>query len=158
ALVPRPIGPRRQDGDPHLREARRAPRRRLPPPALRGPPRTVEARRPAAHGGEGREAERPARLHDDPARRGAPRRRPGRVRDHPPVHGVRQVAGDPARRRQLQGHRPLLHLLLMLTLLAAVLLALQEKNDPAFAPVTDDPKLPRVLLIGDSISIGYTIP
>jgi acyl-CoA thioesterase-1 len=26
----------------------------------------------------------------------------------------------------------------------------------AFAPVTDDPKLPRVLLIGDSISIGYT--
>ena len=46
----------------------------------------------------------------------------------------------------------------MLTLLATVLLALQEKNDPAFAPVTDDPKLPRVLLIGDSISIGYTIP
>ena len=46
----------------------------------------------------------------------------------------------------------------MLCLLATVLLALQEKNDPAFAPVTDDPKLPRVLLIGDSISIGYTIP
>lgn len=39
-----------------------------------------------------------------------------------------------------------------------LLLALQEKNDPAFAPVADDPKLPRVLLIGDSISIGYTIP
>jgi acyl-CoA thioesterase-1 len=37
-------------------------------------------------------------------------------------------------------------------------LALQEKNDPAFAPVTDDPRLPRVLLIGDSISIGYTVP
>ena len=32
-----------------------------------------------------------------------------------------------------------------------------EKN-PAFAPVTDDPKLPRVLLLGDSISIGYTVP
>ncbi len=31
-------------------------------------------------------------------------------------------------------------------------------NEPAFAPVTDDPKLPRVLLIGDSISIGYTLP
>lgn len=30
--------------------------------------------------------------------------------------------------------------------------------DPAYAPVTDDPKLPRVLLIGDSISIGYTVP
>ena len=31
------------------------------------------------------------------------------------------------------------------------------KPDPAFAPVVDDPKLPRVLLIGDSISIGYTV-
>ena len=29
--------------------------------------------------------------------------------------------------------------------------------NPAFAAVTDDPKLPRVLLIGDSISIGYTL-
>lgn len=29
---------------------------------------------------------------------------------------------------------------------------------PAYAPITDDPKLPRVLLIGDSISIGYTLP
>jgi lysophospholipase L1-like esterase len=32
----------------------------------------------------------------------------------------------------------------------------KKKIDPAFAPVVDDPKLPRVLLIGDSISIGYT--
>ena len=31
-------------------------------------------------------------------------------------------------------------------------------RNPAFARVTDDPKLPRVLLIGDSISIGYTVP
>jgi acyl-CoA thioesterase-1 len=30
--------------------------------------------------------------------------------------------------------------------------------DPAFANVEDDPNLPRVLLIGDSISIGYTVP
>jgi acyl-CoA thioesterase-1 len=30
--------------------------------------------------------------------------------------------------------------------------------DPALAPVTDVPGLPRVLLIGDSISIGYTLP
>ena len=30
--------------------------------------------------------------------------------------------------------------------------------DPAMAPITDDPKLPRVLIIGDSISIGYTLP
>ena len=33
-----------------------------------------------------------------------------------------------------------------------------RRPDPAFALVTDDPKLPRVLLIGDSISIGYTLP
>ena len=31
-------------------------------------------------------------------------------------------------------------------------------REPAFEPVTNDPKLPRVLLIGDSISIGYTVP
>ena len=30
--------------------------------------------------------------------------------------------------------------------------------DPAFAKVEDVPGLPRVLLIGDSISIGYTVP
>jgi acyl-CoA thioesterase-1 len=30
--------------------------------------------------------------------------------------------------------------------------------DPALAPITDVPGLPRVLLIGDSISIGYTLP
>jgi len=34
----------------------------------------------------------------------------------------------------------------------------QKQPDPAFAPVKDDPTLPRVLLIGDSISIGYTVP
>lgn len=31
------------------------------------------------------------------------------------------------------------------------------KKDTPMSPVTDDPKLPRVLLIGDSISIGYTV-
>lgn len=30
--------------------------------------------------------------------------------------------------------------------------------DPALAPVADTPGLPRVLLLGDSISIGYTLP
>jgi len=30
--------------------------------------------------------------------------------------------------------------------------------NPAYAQITDDPSLPRVLLIGDSISIGYTLP
>jgi hypothetical protein len=46
-------------------------------------------------------------------------------------------------------------LFLMLLLGASVLLA---QSSPAFAPVTDAPGLPRVLLIGDSISIGYTVP
>src|SRR4051812_8323674 len=34
----------------------------------------------------------------------------------------------------------------------------KPKPNPAFAEVKDDPSLPRVLLIGDSISIGYTVP
>lgn len=33
-----------------------------------------------------------------------------------------------------------------------------QEPDPAFRPVADAPGLPRVLLIGDSISIGYTLP
>ena len=32
----------------------------------------------------------------------------------------------------------------------------EKKNDPAMAGVTDQPGLPRVMLIGDSISLGYT--
>ncbi|HYG74626.1 MAG TPA: SGNH/GDSL hydrolase family protein [Planctomycetota bacterium] len=54
-------------------------------------------------------------------------------------------------------------LLLILSLLAGSLaFAADPQPDrspksPAFKPVTDDPKLPRVLLIGDSISIDYTI-
>jgi len=36
--------------------------------------------------------------------------------------------------------------------------ARKRRVPPAFQPVTDDPALPRVLLIGDSISIGYTLP
>lgn len=35
--------------------------------------------------------------------------------------------------------------------------AAKRAPDPAFAPVQDDPSLPRVLLVGDSISIGYTV-
>lgn len=33
-----------------------------------------------------------------------------------------------------------------------------KKPNPIFAPVEDNPNLPRVLLIGDSISMGYTLP
>ena len=36
--------------------------------------------------------------------------------------------------------------------------AKRKPRNPVFAPVADDPALPRVLLIGDSISIGYTVP
>jgi arylsulfatase A-like enzyme/lysophospholipase L1-like esterase len=35
--------------------------------------------------------------------------------------------------------------------------AAKKEPDPAMAPIVDDPQLPRVLLIGDSISIGYTL-
>ncbi|MHC4536349.1 MAG: alpha/beta hydrolase, partial [Planctomycetota bacterium] len=34
----------------------------------------------------------------------------------------------------------------------------QKRVNPVFAPIEDDPSLPRILLIGDSISIGYTLP
>jgi len=34
----------------------------------------------------------------------------------------------------------------------------QSRVNPVFVPIEDDPSLPRVLLVGDSISIGYTLP
>jgi len=34
----------------------------------------------------------------------------------------------------------------------------RAKVNPVMQPIEDDPALPRVLLIGDSISIGYTLP
>ncbi len=40
----------------------------------------------------------------------------------------------------------------------SVALFAQDAVRPEFAPVRDRPDLPRVLLIGDSISIGYTLP
>jgi len=42
--------------------------------------------------------------------------------------------------------------------LSRLILCGQQSPDPAFAEVKDDPRLPRVLVIGDSISIGYTLP
>src|SRR6185436_1919626 len=63
------------------------------------------------------------------------------------------------------------HLLALATLIGFVLSGLTQTQpatpkaaqkaapkEPSFERVTDDPKLPRVLLIGDSISMGYTIP
>src|ERR1041385_2237813 len=51
---------------------------------------------------------------------------------------------------------------LAIGILIACFAAAAQTNDfgpqsPAFATVTDQPGLPRVLLIGDSISIGYTV-
>ncbi len=34
----------------------------------------------------------------------------------------------------------------------------KPKQDPALTDIADDPALPRVLIIGDSVSIGYTLP
>ena len=52
--------------------------------------------------------------------------------------------------------------LLLLPALAALLSAATPRPpsppQPALAPIEDTPGLPRVLLIGDSISIGYTLP
>src|ERR1043165_1941856 len=42
--------------------------------------------------------------------------------------------------------------------LMAVLAGAAPAPDPAYAPIAEDPRLPRVLLIGDSISVGYTLP
>jgi len=46
---------------------------------------------------------------------------------------------------------------LLFGLLLSVSISAQPKKG-ALAPIKDDPRLPRVLLIGDSISIGYTLP
>jgi lysophospholipase L1-like esterase len=43
-------------------------------------------------------------------------------------------------------------------LLCLALTGWAQRPDPSLAPIKDDPKLPRVLLIGDSISMGYTVP
>lgn len=56
-------------------------------------------------------------------------------------------------------HR-LLRLMLLLSLAAGTAHAQQPKKpeSPILAPVEDVPGLPRVLIIGDSISMGYTLP
>ena len=51
-----------------------------------------------------------------------------------------------------------MRIILCVTALLLTLPVKAQKKKGPLAPVTDDPKLPRVLLIGDSISIGYTLP
>lgn len=50
--------------------------------------------------------------------------------------------------------------LALITSVAAAQQATRAKRrpNPAYAKIEDDPNLPRVLLLGDSISIGYTLP
>ncbi|MBI5693785.1 MAG: SGNH/GDSL hydrolase family protein [Verrucomicrobia bacterium] len=52
----------------------------------------------------------------------------------------------------------LLASLALLPVAAADAAKAKPAPDPALAPIVDVPGLPRVLLIGDSISIGYTLP
>src|SRR5690348_9575868 len=49
-------------------------------------------------------------------------------------------------------------LLVVALLVGAVGWPAQAAPHPSLVDVPDDPKLPRVLLIGDSISMEYTIP
>jgi acyl-CoA thioesterase-1 len=46
---------------------------------------------------------------------------------------------------------------MLLCLLGATAFA-QAQIEPVYAPVAEQPGLPRVLIIGDSISVGYTLP
>ena len=50
------------------------------------------------------------------------------------------------------------HFILTLCALATVALAQDTAKPDVLAPIQDEPGLPRVLLIGDSISKGYTLP
>jgi acyl-CoA thioesterase-1 len=46
----------------------------------------------------------------------------------------------------------------ILVLLSGALAWSQPAPNPVYAPITEQPGLPRVLIIGDSISVGYTLP
>lgn len=46
----------------------------------------------------------------------------------------------------------------ILMLLSGTLAMSQATPDPVYAPIAEQPGLPRVLIIGDSISVGYTLP
>jgi len=54
--------------------------------------------------------------------------------------------------------RPLSVVLIHAAFVLATFSASAQTPNPAYAPVTDTPGLPRVLLVGDSISVSYTLP
>src|SRR4051812_34806438 len=70
------------------------------------------------------------------------------------------LQGIPMQTRRFTVSIPLLLILLTANVPAAAqtTAATTTPVDPSFIDVPDDPKLPRVLLIGDSISMGYTLP
>jgi len=49
-------------------------------------------------------------------------------------------------------------IVLVMLVVALVNVDAQQKKNPVFEQIQDNPALPQVLLIGDSISIGYTLP
>jgi len=54
--------------------------------------------------------------------------------------------------------RSIATILVCIGLIPGILTTAEAKDASPFSPIKDDPALPRVLLIGDSISIGYTLP
>ncbi|MCX7011823.1 MAG: SGNH/GDSL hydrolase family protein [Candidatus Sumerlaeota bacterium] len=85
-----------------------------------------------------------------------------------PDAGGQASRGGEAPAKSFTGERDLGALVLEpLSLTLAIIPNQDPPDDPpppkaasnaAFAPVPDDPSLPRVLLLGDSISVGYTVP
>jgi len=54
--------------------------------------------------------------------------------------------------------RSIATIIVCIRLVTGILATAEAKDASPFSPIEDDPALPRVLLIGDSISIGYTLP
>jgi len=54
--------------------------------------------------------------------------------------------------------RSIATILVRISFVPGILATAEAQDASPFSPIKDDPALPRVLLIGDSISIGYTLP
>ena len=54
-------------------------------------------------------------------------------------------------------NRSVINYAFLFSMLVSTATAQNGGGNPAFEPIVDNPDLPRVLLIGDSISIGYTL-
>jgi acyl-CoA thioesterase-1 len=69
-----------------------------------------------------------------------------------------RIADDYSTKEMPMPNRRVTALMVSLAVVWATALPSAAQQNAAFAKVDDDPSLPRVLLIGDSISIGYTVP